>query len=70
MVSYYRAFALKSEAVNYMDYCATLSHASTITVEAITMIQTRKNGTNLWVLYSLFIVIIALEPFFSDSQAL
>jgi len=41
-----------------------------VTVEAITMIQTRKNGTNHWVLYSLFIVIIALEPFISDSQAL
>jgi len=25
---------------------------------------------NYWVLHSLFIVVIALEPFFSDSQAL
>ena len=36
----------------------------------MTTIQTRKNGTNHWVLHSLFIVIIALELFFSDSQAL
>ena len=41
-----------------------------VTVKAITRIQTRKNGTNHWVLYSLFIMTIALEPFFSDSQAL
>ena len=39
-------------------------------VEAITVIQTRKNSTNHWVLHSLPIVIITLEPFFSDSQAL
>ena len=49
---------------------SSLSHASTVTVEAITMIQMQKNSTNHWVFYSLFIVIIALEPFFSDSQAL
>ena len=48
----------------------SLSHTSTITVEAITMIQMRKNGINHWVLYSLLIVVIALEPFFSGSQAL
>ena len=47
-----------------------LSHASTITVEAITTIQTLKNGINHWVLHPLCIVIIAHEPFFSDSQAL
>ena len=42
--------------------------STTIMAEAITT-QTRKNCTNHWVLHSLFIVIIALEPFFSDSQA-
>ena len=47
----------------------TVSQASTITAEAIT-IQTRKNGINHWVLHSLLIVILALELFFSDSQAL
>ena len=35
------------------------------------MIQTqKKEGINHWVLHSLRIVVEALEPFFSDSQAL
>ena len=38
--------------------------------KAITMIQTRKTITNHWVLHSLLIMILALELFFSDSQAL
>ena len=37
--------------------------------KAITTIQMRKYGINHWVLHSLLIMIIALEPFFSDSQA-
>jgi len=41
-----------------------------ITAEAITIIQTQKNSINHWVLHSLLIVIIELELFFSDSQAL
>ena len=49
---------------------SSLSQASTITVEAITTIQMRKNSTNHRVLNSLFIMIIALNTFFSGSQAL
>ena len=48
----------------------SISQPSTITAEAITMIQTRKTSINHWVLHSLLIVILALELFFSDSQAL
>ena len=48
----------------------TVSQASTITDEAITMIQTWKNGINHWVLHSLLSVILTLKLFFSDSQAL
>ena len=48
----------------------TVSQASTITDEAITTIQTRKNDINHWVLHSLLIVILAFELFFRDSQAL
>ena len=33
MVSYYRAFAPKSEAVNYMDYRATLNFLITLANE-------------------------------------
>ena len=36
----------------------------------ITVIQTRKNSINHWVLHSLLIVVLALELFFSDFQAL
>ena len=43
-------------------------HDSTITAEIITTVQTRKNVH--WVLYSLLIVIVELELFCSDSQAL
>ena len=32
MVSYYRAFAPKSEAVKYMDYRATLTHITSIRI--------------------------------------
>ena len=57
--------------VHLLTSFASLSHASTITVYAITTIQTRKKtGINHWVLHSLLIVVIALEPFFSDSQVL
>ena len=45
-------------------------HDSTITAEAILTIQTRKNSINHWVLYPVLIVILELEQFFSDSQAL
>jgi len=38
--------------------------------EAITMLQTRKTSINHWVLHSLLIMILALELFFSDPQAL
>ena len=38
--------------------------------EAIATVQTRKNSINHWVLYSLLIVIVELELFCSDSQAL
>ena len=44
-----------------------LHHDSTTTV--ITTIQTWKNSTNHWVLYSLLIVIVKLKLFCSDSQA-
>ena len=47
-----------------------LCHDSTITTEAITTIKTQTSNTNHWVLHSLLIVIIELELFFSDSQAL
>ena len=45
-------------------------HDSTITAEAILTIQTQKNSINHWVLYPILIVILELELFFSDSQAL
>ena len=48
----------------------SLSHVSTITVEGITTIQTRENGINHWVLYSLLIVVIALEPFSSTPMSI
>ena len=48
----------------------SVSKASTITVEAITTIQTRKNSINHRVWHSPLIVIVELELFFSDSQAL
>ena len=48
----------------------SISQPSMITAEAITMIQMRKTSINHRVLYSLLIVILALELFFSDSQAL
>ena len=48
----------------------TVSQDSMITAEAITTIQTRKNAINHWILHSLLIVILALELFFRDSQAL
>ena len=48
----------------------TVSQASTITAVAITTIQTWKNDINHWVLHSLLIVIVELELFLSDSQAL
>ena len=48
----------------------SVSQASMIMAEAITMIQTRKNSINPFVLHSVLIVILALELFFSDSQAL
>ena len=35
MVSYYRAFAPKSEAVNYMDYRATLTSFEVTTVTSM-----------------------------------
>ena len=41
-----------------------------IMAEAITIIQTRKNSINHWVLHSVLIVILALELFLGDSQAL
>ena len=47
-----------------------LQHNSTTMAEGITTIQTRKKSTNHWVLYSLLIVIVELELFCSDSQAL
>ena len=40
---------------------------STMIAEAI---QTRTNGINYWVLYSIIIVILEFELLFSDSQAL
>ena len=43
---------------------------STTTAQAMTTIQTRKNSINHWVLYPILIVILELELFFSDSQAL
>ena len=47
-------------------------HDSTITAEAILIIQMLKNSINHWVLYPILIVILELklELFFSDSQAL
>ena len=48
---------------------SSLHHDSTTTGEAIT-IQKRKNSINHWVLYSLLIVIVELELFCSDFQAL
>ena len=48
----------------------TVSQASTIMAEAITMIRTWNNNINDQVLHSLLIVIVELELFFSDSQAL
>ena len=45
-------------------------HNSTITAEVILTIQTQKNSKNHWVLYPVLIIILELELFFSDSQAL
>ena len=47
----------------------TVSQASTITVEAITTIQTRNNNINRWVMHSLLIIIVELELFFKHSDA-
>ena len=41
-----------------------------ITAETVTVIQTQKISINHCVLHPLLIVILALELFFSDSQAL
>ena len=48
----------------------TYGTSSTIMAEAITTIQTQTNSINHWVLYPILIVILELELFFSDSQAL
>ena len=51
-------------------FLSSFHHDSTTTAEGITTNQTRKNSINHWVLYSLLIVIVELELFCSDSQAL
>ena len=58
-------------SIFFLLLSVSLSHASTIMVEAITMIQIqKKSAINHLVLHSLFIVVIALKSFFRDSQAL
>ena len=42
MVSYYRAFAPKSEAVNYMDYRATLRDLHTFSSFQASKVATRE----------------------------
>jgi len=56
-------------------FSMSVRQASMIMAEAITMTQTqkkkkKKHSINHWVLHLLLIVILALELFFSDSQAL
>ena len=56
-------------------FSMSVRQASMIMAEAITMTQTQKknkkeHSINHWVLHLLLIVILALELFFSDSQAL
>ena len=52
------------------DFLSFTHHDSTITAEAILIIQTRKNSINHWILYPVLIVILKFKLFFSDSQAL
>ena len=52
------------------SFFLSFRHSSAITVEAIKPNKTRKTSIIHWVLHSLLIVILALELFFSDSQAL
>ena len=65
-----RANRLSSDFFLLSSVRETVSQASTITAEAITTIQTPKNSINHRVVHSLLIVIVELELFFSDSQAL
>ena len=51
-------------------HSVTVSQASTMTAEAITTIQMPKSSINHRVVHSLLIVIVELELFFSNSQAL
>ena len=65
-----QANCLSSDFFFLSSVSVTVSQASTIMAEAITMIQTRKNSINHRVFHSLLIIIVELELFFSDSQAL
>ena len=59
-----------ADTVSSSSVSVAVSQASTKTAKATTMIQTPKSSINHRVVHSLLIVIVELELFFSNSQAL